>query len=103
MSEAIETKPEISKEEHEQVMRALRDSLINSSFQQYHQFIQFLRSLPIPQQTFEMNSALYEIGQSILRIKDLLTIQPLILPSAPAPAVPEASPAEEKEAAVVNE
>ncbi len=88
------TTPEVSKEEHLQVVQALRQTLTNTAFQHYHALIQYLKSLPIPQAIPGMQHAYLSIDTGMLWIKDLLLTCPIILPpkeptagEVPCPAV----------------
>ena len=80
-----ETTPAVSPEDHQQVLMALRNSLINSAFQQYHSFTNFLKTLPVMQNTPEMQHAYLSLGTGILWIQDVLRSAQLIMPSRSAP------------------
>lgn len=88
-----DTLPAVPDELKAQQLKAIRDSLINTSFQHYNQLIAFLKSLPIPQQQPGMHQAYIMIDSGILWIKEMLTVSPLILGS-PTPPAPEEVSAE---------
>jgi hypothetical protein len=67
-------------------LTAIRQSLINTSFQHYNVLIQFLKLLPVNQQVPGMTQAYLQIDGAMLWIKEIIMTNPIIL-SPPAPIV----------------
>ena len=70
-----------SEDQQREALRVIRESLINTAFQHYNTLINYLKSLPIPQQIPELQKAYSYLADGIVWTKEVLTYGPIILPT----------------------
>jgi len=68
-------------EQQNQTLQVIRQSLINNIFQQYHEFLKFLKALPIHHQLPAVQHAFIELDTGMLWLKEVLSVSPIILPT----------------------
>lgn len=96
-TENSQQQPELQDEQ----LKFLRNSLIKSTFESYHNLINVIKKLPIPQMLPGLQKALLDIDTGMLWIKEILNTAPLMF--APPTQKKEEAPKEENQSSEPNE